>query len=350
MDAWIRDSIAGRLAPALAVGVFNRDRVLHVRGYGDAGAGSTPRPCGAATPFRWFSVTKVLTATCVMALVERGALSLEDRVADRLGWFTRVDPNGHARIADLVAHTSGLGNPAPFRWGRPVEASGWDVEAEVRTAVERRGAIRERSFGKYRYTNLGYLVLGEVVRSVTGWSLEDVARDEVLSPLGMQSARFGPDPNRPYDTAPPHEPVWHPRPWIFAGGAGSVRRFLDGKNKAFLRVHPFKLLGTAFGDLVASVDDVARFGRAHLCDGRLDGVRVLRASSARAMRERALGWQRGRDARGEIVLHTGSGIGYRSELRLHPGLGLGVAVVANAGHLATGPVVDALFDAFSVPR
>jgi CubicO group peptidase (beta-lactamase class C family) len=337
--------VGAGLSPALAVAVFDRERTLFAAGYGDAGDGERRRDCDRSTPFRWFSVTKLLTATTVLALAGRDALSVADRAVDHLPWFRAADPLGAVTVEDLLAHTSGLGNPLPFRWGRPIEGPDWDVAAEVRALVERHGSIGAGARGAHRYSNLGYLVLGEIVRCATGEPLEAHARSLVLEPLGMSSARFGVDPARPYDTAPPHEPIWHPRPWIFAGASGGWGRFIDGLRAGFVRVHPFKLLGVAFGDVVGSVADAARFGSAHLSDGELDRARVLDAVSARRMRALGWGWMRGRDTLGEIVAHTGSGIGYRSELRLYPSLGIGAVVLANAGHVATEPFASALVGA-----
>ena len=52
-------------------------------------------------------------------------------------------------------------------------------------------------------------------------------------------------------------------------------RFIDGRRAGFVRVHPFKLLGVAFGDLVGSVADAARFGSAHLSDGEHCATKLL---------------------------------------------------------------------------
>jgi CubicO group peptidase (beta-lactamase class C family) len=239
-------------------------------------------------------------------------------------------------VEDLLRHRSGIGNPPPFGWGRPVEAKGWDVPTEVRRATLRQRPIDGRRHGLPSYTNLGYLVLGEVIREVTGTPLEELARRDVLLPLELAHTRFGCDESDA--AALPHEIALHPRPWVFATFAGAPLRFVDGRSGPFVRVHPFRLMGAAFGDLSGSVVDLARLGRAHLCDG--DGV--ITSISACRMREGSLGFGIGFHVEGRAVGHTGSGIGYRSELRLLPEEGIGVAVLSNVGHLDTTPLATAL--------
>lgn len=336
--AWVEAEVVPALAPGLAVATFDQSGVRWARGFGVRRAGAE-EPCGPETPFRWFSATKVLTAMAVLRLAEAGALALGDRVEDHLPWFERLDREGRVRVEDLLLHRSGIDNPPPFGWGRPVEAAGWDVPTEVKRRTLSRPPIGEQNYGRPLYTNLGYLVLGEVVRAAAGEPLEVYVDREILGPLGLRQTRFGPPD--PVAGAFPHELVYHPRPWVFAAFAGSPRRFIDGRAGTFLRVHPFRLLGAAFGDASGSVRDLAALGAAHLNDG----AGVLSAAGARLMRQGVDGYGLGWHVEGSTVSHTGSGIGYRSEVRVLTDEGRGVAVLSNVGHLDTGPIADVLLEA-----
>lgn len=333
-DRFVGEEITGRITPGLAIATFDRSGLRRARGFGVRVAGSV-EACDEDTPFRWFSITKVVTAMVALRLVEAGRLELPERVAERLPWFERVDPEHRVTVEDLLRHRSGIGNPPPFGWGRPVEAPDWDVRTEVRRATLKQRPIDHRSHGNPSYTNLGYLVLGEVIREAAGEPLEALAEREILAPLELGSTAFGPGAR---GAALPHEPALHPRPWVFATFAGAPRRFVDGRAGSFVRVHPFRLMGTAFGDLSGSVRDLARLGTAHLRDG--DGV--ITTISARRMREGCDGFGLGWHVEDGVVAHTGSGIGYRSELRLLPDEGIGVAILANVGHVDTTPIADAL--------
>ena len=336
--SWVDRDVVPALTPGLAVATFDRSGVRWARGFGVRRAGFD-EPCAADTPFRWFSVTKVLTAMMTMRLVEAGVFRLDDRVEEVLPWFEHLDREGRVDIEDLLRHRSGIDNPPPFGWGRPVEAAGWDVPTEVKRKALGRPPIGEANYGRPLYTNLGYLVLGEVIRSAAGEPFEVLADREILGPLGLDQTRFGsPDPET---AAFPHELVYHPRPWVFATAAGAPRRFIDGRAGPFVRVHPFRLMGTAFGDASGSVCDLAALGMAHLNDG----AGVISPPSAELMRTGVAGYGLGWHVAPGVVSHTGSGIGYRSELRLLPAEGRGVAVLSNVGHFDTGPIADAILRA-----
>ena len=120
-----------------------------------------------------------------------------------------------------------------------------------------------------------------------------------------------------------------------------------------LSLRPFLVNGAAYGGLVGSVADAARFARLHLRDGELDGARVLSVESARQMRQirwpgkrfdHGLGWFRkpvDDPARPEFVEHFGAGAGFWNAMRLYPTENLGMVVMANT----TQPYdVDALFE------
>jgi CubicO group peptidase (beta-lactamase class C family) len=104
----------------------------------------------------------------------------------------------------------------------------------------------------------------------------------------------------------------------------------------------FLLDGQAYGGLVGTVQDAARFLRMHLRDGELDGTRILSEGAAREMRDvrwpgkrydLGLGWFRPakyRRAEPAYVEHLGGGAGFFNVIRLYPDRRVGIAVMGNA--------------------
>jgi CubicO group peptidase (beta-lactamase class C family) len=104
----------------------------------------------------------------------------------------------------------------------------------------------------------------------------------------------------------------------------------------------FVLDGSAYGGLVGTPGDAARFVRMHLRDGELDGTRVLEPDDAGSMRridrpgkrfDLGLGWfvpVKQRDARPRFVEHLGAGAGFFNVMRIYPDEGVGVLVMGNA--------------------
>src|SRR5690606_8982018 len=106
IDAYVRERMKDTKTPGLAYAVVGPDGPIHRRAWGTDGRGDRVT---AETPFLWGSVTKPITATAVMTLVQSGRLRLEDRVVDHLPGFRFGGP-AHASkvtIRHLLEQTAG---------------------------------------------------------------------------------------------------------------------------------------------------------------------------------------------------------------------------------------------------
>ena len=119
-------------------------------------------------------------------------------------------------------------------------------------------------------------------------------------------------------------------------------RWVTGaRARRWISLRPFLVDGPAYGGLVGSVDDLARFLQMHLRDGEIDGVRILSPQAAAAMRQitmrgrrydLGLGWFRPasqRDTDPPFVEHLGGDAGFFNLIRIYPTRGVGVAVMGN---------------------
>ena len=105
-------------------------------------------------------------------------------------------------------------------------------------------------------------------------------------------------------------------------------------------LNPFYVDGPAYGGLVGDVLDASRFLRMHLCDGELDGHRILAPQTARRMRtidqvgkpfDHGTGWfVRPTSTQQQWVEHFGTGVGFWNVMRLYPDRGIGVVVMSNS--------------------
>jgi CubicO group peptidase (beta-lactamase class C family) len=90
----------------------------------------------------------------------------------------------------LLAHSSGLANPMPLRWVHPADPPGPDRARFVEHLLERHRPLRFAPGAEAAYTNLGYLVLGELVAAVSGQTFEDYVHAHVLEALAMADTGF----------------------------------------------------------------------------------------------------------------------------------------------------------------
>jgi D-alanyl-D-alanine carboxypeptidase len=203
-------------------------------------------------PFRIASITKVFVAVVVLQLVEEGTLGLDDPVSSHLAGYT-LEP---ATVRQLLNHTSGIPDYTL--------ADGFNKEllqhrdrrwttAEVLALVQGKEPQFPPGTG-YAYSNTDYILLGEVIHSVTGTSWAHQVRRRILDPLRMRGTYIA-------GAEPPLEPVV---PGYFdADNDGDVENVETGR--------PWTALETAEGPagaIVSTVPDLLVFGDA-LFRGRL---------------------------------------------------------------------------------
>jgi len=256
VEAAIRD---GRLPGAVVV-VGHAGEIVYERAFGARAVDGPTEAMTSDTIFDLASLTKVVaTTTSVMILVEEGRLRLRDRVATYLPEFAS---HGKDRITveHLLTHVSGLRPDLPLE----------EVFEGAATAIARAAdEVPEAGPGeRFVYSDINFFVLGEIVRRVTGQTLEEFARDRIFRPLGMRDTGFNP-PSSLRPRIAPTEPC-APLAWP-CGGDGAV--MLRG------RVHDptARRMGGVAGHagLFSTVGDLARFCRMLLGDGTLDDVRIL---------------------------------------------------------------------------
>ena len=309
----------------------------------DASAGladiDAAAPATSDTAYLWFSMTKIVTATAAMQLAESGALDLDDPVARFVPEFPKPRTGWpEVRVRHLMSHSSGLPNPVPVRWVHPAGAPGRDPRQFALELLGRHSRLRSPAGSKAVYSNVGYIVLGEVIAAAAGQSYEDYVSNHILKPLSMSRTGFtyeglGADVATGYQSRfSPMTPLF--RVLLPAGIVG-------GKAGRFIKFNRFNVDGPAYGGLVGSVRDAARFMAVHLNDGEHDGARLLSPESVKTMQtiqasgrklDVGFGWfRRGADrSRAELHLeHLGGGGGFWNMMRVYPERGLGVLTMGN---------------------
>lgn len=155
--------------------------VVGVTGQGVVAVGSRNRAGDPMTAETWFdlaSVTKLVTTVAMVQLVSCGRVDLDAAAG---GYWA---PAGDLVVRDLLGHRAGLLPWQPLYAGR----SSLDRDETLRLAL----ALPRDPAGTYRYSDLGFVVLGEVVAAVVGQSLPEAVRTLVCDPLGVD-LRYGAD-------------------------------------------------------------------------------------------------------------------------------------------------------------
>jgi D-alanyl-D-alanine carboxypeptidase len=180
VDDWVRAQMLVRHVPAVSIAVVKDGKLVKAAGYGVADL-EHELPAGPATVYKIGSVSKQFIAAGVMLLVQDGKVALTDPVGTHIpgtpaAWQAIT-------VRHLLTHTSGL-----IR-----EAAGFDpykVQPDIdviRTAFA--VPLNAKPGDKYEYSNLGYFVLAELIRAVSGKPWAAFLDERVFAPLGMTATR-----------------------------------------------------------------------------------------------------------------------------------------------------------------
>ncbi|WP_435017031.1 serine hydrolase domain-containing protein [Tundrisphaera sp. TA3] len=217
-------------------------------------------PIGPETLFLAASLTKPVIAVAVMQMVERGWLALDESVASILPEFA-AESKGLVRVRHLLAHTSGLPDMLPDN--DALRASFSPNDAFV--AGSCRQPLLFPPGSRSWYSSMAFAVLGAIISKLSELPLPEALASQIFRPLGMTDTSLGASPDRQ---------------------ARVARIQLDPETKR-TQHHwnsPYWLgLGSAWGGLITTAADYARFLRMALDGGSLDGVRILGSASARLM-------------------------------------------------------------------
>ena len=289
IDAAVAEALSKKQLPGAVVLVAHNGRVAWRKAYGSRAVEPAREPMTPDTIFDVASLTKIMaTATSIMILVERGKVRLNDPVST---YIPELKGEGRERITieHLLTHRSGYAPDFDLkeRW------TGYD-EAIKRLIQE---PLRNPAGARFVYSDIGYIALGEVVRRVTGTTLDAFARQNVFIPLGMRDTSFRPSPQLVKRIAPTEKRRGQLN---YLGDSGDDA---GPEGEKWLRgeVHDptsYRMSGVAgHAGLFSTADDIARYCQMILNGGQYQGVRILGPLTAAEMvRPRLVtdaGWTRG---------------------------------------------------------
>lgn len=246
LDAYVAALQREYHVPGVALGL-RHGADEYTAGYGVTNT-EQPLPVDADTLFQIGSITKTLTGTVLMALVEQGRVALDAPVRAYLPDLQLADEAVAAQVTvrHLLTHSGG--------WlGDFFDDCGPGDDALARMLAKVARLPQLAALGElYSYNNAGFYIAGRVVEAVTGQTYEQAAAALVLAPLGMTRSFFFVRDAITYRVAAGHEAVFAPP------GEGAVPPV----------ARPWGLARTAnaVGGLVASVRDQLRYARLHLGD------------------------------------------------------------------------------------
>lgn len=225
VDALIAEGIAAKKMPGCVVCIGRHGQIAWQKAYGNKQVEPSVVPMTTDTVFDMASITKpVATASSIMVLIERGKLSLTDKVSTLIPEFS-VNEKQDITIRDLLIHQSGLlaDNAIADYENGPAEAMQKIFALKLLNPVG----------SKFVYSDVNFILLGEIVQRVSGKSVHEFSQQEIFAPLGMRDTGYTPRDELKVRSAPTQlrEDRWmqgevhDPRAYKLNGVAGHAGLF-----------------------------------------------------------------------------------------------------------------------------
>jgi uncharacterized protein YbbC (DUF1343 family)/CubicO group peptidase (beta-lactamase class C family) len=184
IDPVVKEAIRRGDCPGAVVVVGQNGKVVYRKAFGHRALVPRELPMNVRTIFDMASVTKVVaTTTAIMQLVEQGKIILSAHVSE---YWPEFQANGKESISvrELMTHYSGL----PPDLELQPEWSGYDTAMKMIVDTK----LQNPPGTRFVYSDINFETLGELVRRVSGQSLDVYCLEHIFKPLGMKATRFKP--------------------------------------------------------------------------------------------------------------------------------------------------------------
>ena len=309
--------------PALWVGVWDPEKGAYAQAWGEAVVGG--RKASVDDVFRIGSVTKTVTATVLLGLVDEGRLSLDDTVAKAAPKVAEAHPEvADLTVRQLLSMTSGIPDYMNVPDGVVAGVTKdpktvWTADQLIDAGIGK--GLQPAGTGGYSTTN--YILLQEVAEEITGSSLQELVAQRVTGPLGMANSALPPNA----DTTLP-EPAAHG--YLNAtcideikadGGTATAGQDATDWNASY---------GQGGGGMQATITDLGRWGASGLGNALLADATVAERMKTQQVQD-GLTYGLGISDYGDgFVGHSGEALGWQTQVAHNPDSGLTVAMATNA--------------------
>ena len=314
-------------SPGCTVGIVRNDSLIFSKGYGMANL-EYAIPNTATTIYHMASVSKQFTGYAIVLLAAKGKLLLDDDVRNYLSWFP--DLKEKITIRHLLNHTSGIRDQWQLLAISGTRLDDVITQEHIVKILSRQRALNFKPGEKYSYSNSGYTMLAEIVKSVTGQTLRAFTDSAIFKPLGMTNTHFHDNYNE----------IEKNRSYSYqridsAHFSNSVLSYSNaGATSLFTNIPDLgKWVMNFYKHIVGTQKEIDML----TTKGRLNNGKELTYALGISV-DKYKGWKQ--------YAHSGGDAGFRTYLTVLPDLKMGFMVFSNLGDFNTHEKAYAIADLF----
>lgn len=341
INAFLKDQVDNNQTPSIQYYFFDTESIIYETRYGLGNVKSNKQVDAAAT-YHLYSVTKTFTALAVLQLAQSEKVELNKPVSFYLPEFPY---SKEITIQQLLNHTSGIPNPLPLKWIHLAEEhNGFNRDNFFTDVFKANPRLDFDPSTDFKYSNLGYVFLGQLVERISGQSFETYVKENIIEPCGIASSELNFQIN-----ASTHAVGYH-KWWSFSN---AIFGFLIDKEKYMGKREgkwkPFNFFynnGTAYGGMFGSAAGLIKYAQALLqsnsilLNDRYKEILFTESIAKEKPTGMSLSWFTGSLKGNRYFAHAGGGGGYYVELRMYPELGVGSVILYNRSGMTDERILD----------
>lgn len=318
--------------PSVQYVIFNQDSVIYRfrLGYADI---KNKLNVKESTTYNAYSVTKTFTALAVLQLAGKNKLDINQPAKRYLPEFTYSPA---ITVRQLLTHTAGIPNPIPLNWIHLAGEHQSFISREFFAPIfQKNKKTKFRPNEKFSYSNLGYVLLGQIIENVSGTSYEDYVRENIITRLKIS--------HRELDFIIPeisNHAKGYQKKFSFSnlilGMFLDKSKFIGQTEGKWLTFQNNYVNGASYGGLIGSVDAFMKYIQELLKPQSVlisDEYKLLLFSENHTINNKATGmclaWFSGQLNGKQYFTHAGGGGGYYCEVRIYPDPGMGSVIMLN---------------------
>jgi CubicO group peptidase (beta-lactamase class C family) len=345
IDNILIEQIKKDSTPSVQYAIFNKDSIIHRFQFGFADI-KNQKKTDENTSYNAYSVTKTFTALAVLQLAEQKKLEIDQPVKKYLSEFPY---SIEITIRQLLTHSSGIPNPIPMSWIHLAnEDKSFEMNNFFRQIFIKNNKTKSKPNEKFSYSNLGYVLLGQLIENVSGLCYVDYIRENIIKPLNIKPNSLDFIINQTNQ----HAKGYHKK-YSFSNAILGLlidkSKYVDlteGKWNSFKDNY---VNGAAYGGLIGTSNSFVTYIQELLkpdCKLLTDNYKKMLFIENYTINNKATGmclsWFSGQLNGKQYFAHAGGGGGYYCEIRIYPELGIGSVVMFNRTGMTDERFLDKL--------
>jgi D-alanyl-D-alanine carboxypeptidase len=332
IDKILNRQVENHKTPSIQYLIFNKEIILHKfqSGYADI---KLQKLIDEETAFHLFSITKTFTALAILQLAERNNLDIDQPAIKYLPAFP-YPPDITTR--HLLTHTAGIPRPIPLKWIHLAEEHGsFDRNAYFKEIFKKHPKLNSKPGDKFAYSNLGYVLLGQLIENISGLNYEDYIREKIIKPLNLAPGELDFELSGFSGLAKGYQKKYSLTNFML-GLLIDKKKYMDKSEGNWKPFKPNYVSGPSYGGLTGTATAMMTYIRELLKPGSrlisdefkkmLFTETLTNASKPTGM---CLSWFTGELNGQRYYTHAGGGGGYYCEIRIYPRPGLGSVIIFN---------------------